>query len=772
MKHNAFFSISRHTLSLLIIAFLTFCNAPTASGQFYYGTTQNYGKERPVYNRFEWNYMRFPSYDVFYYKNGVNNARFVASILPEETKKLDEYFGGTIEVRFQVICFNSLTDLKQSNILGSAEEKYDLSGITQAIGYKIFIYGTGTHEDLRRQVRSALMEVYLNFMVGGGIKKSETIRDIGLADWFTLGLTAYYGTPDITPEMLEMIKDKRSSGRFKNMKMYNNADATTLGYSIWYYLHNRYGAPTAARIVTRSIMDESERDGIKNTLGIPLKQVNRDWAQYFSQIFSDSAFVYTGKRKKMPSIPSDSLLAKTKYQQRIDHFTVDKTGQLMAYVVGEDGMYSVFVKDLASGKKKKIISGGYRIPQNRDASVPLLAFTGKKNQIAVVSEEKGDIFLRIHDIKSHKKVEYRLSQIDKVISLDFAPDGTTCVFSAIKNGYSDLYLYSTKSGALRQLTNDSFDDISPRFYPDGQSILFSSTRVDDTLRNTPRHSVASAHSDLFVYKMNKGNIPLSRLSTTSGVNESYGIPIDASTALYTDDASTELKLRVVKTDSTVSHVDTTVHYRQVITHFTPTQPKKNILSHDVTSYMTYYKNRYALLPMDTTGLTKNVFSPKDKKTEVYKSRLRTPFPVDIYNYKFENQISNRYSTSGIALTGNPYSEDSMAVGDTSVMVKNIDASYYEKFKRMYRRTYFPIDVNATITDDYKNLDYEPFTGGPVSPPSGFGGGVSMVISDKMQDYSFIIGLGTDFSPLWGHSLFANGEFVLGFRNDHCCPIKI
>ena len=52
--------------------------------------------------------------------------------------------------------------------------------------------------------------------------------------------------------------------------------------------------------------------------------------------------------------------------------------------------------------------------------------------------------------------------------------GTQIVFSAIRRGQSDIYLYNVATKATTALTNDIYDNLNPRFSASDSMVLFSS----------------------------------------------------------------------------------------------------------------------------------------------------------------------------------------------------------------------------------------------------------------------------------------------------------
>lgn len=57
--------------------------------------------------------------------------------------------------------------------------------------------------------------------------------------------------------------------------------------------------------------------------------------------------------------------------------------------------------------------------------------------------------------------EIPLDDVSEVYNPSWSPDGTRIVFSALKGGLSDLFVYSMATGALQRLTADAFADLHP-----------------------------------------------------------------------------------------------------------------------------------------------------------------------------------------------------------------------------------------------------------------------------------------------------------------------
>ena len=56
------------------------------------------------------------------------------------------------------------------------------------------------------------------------------------------------------------------------------------------------------------------------------------------------------------------------------------------------------------------------------------------------------------------------------------------MFSALRNGFSDLYVLDLETTAVRPLTTDAYADLQPSWSPDGRTIAFSTDRFSSSMQ--------------------------------------------------------------------------------------------------------------------------------------------------------------------------------------------------------------------------------------------------------------------------------------------------
>ncbi|MCD4651406.1 MAG: BamA/TamA family outer membrane protein, partial [Candidatus Cloacimonetes bacterium] len=72
---------------------------------------------------------------------------------------------------------------------------------------------------------------------------------------------------------------------------------------------------------------------------------------------------------------------------------------------------------------------------------------------------------------------YSFDDLDAIFEIDVSHDGKKIVFSAQQNMQSDLYIFELESETRQQITNDRYNDASPRWSCDDSRIAFTSERT-------------------------------------------------------------------------------------------------------------------------------------------------------------------------------------------------------------------------------------------------------------------------------------------------------
>ena len=220
------------------------------------------------------------------------------------------------------------------------------------------------------------------------------------------------------------------------------------------------------------------------------------------------------------------------------------------------------------------------------------------------------------------------------------------VLSAVKDSYSDIFEY-TVLGSYTQLTNDIFDDLDAKYVPKSNQIIFTSNRP---LNNT--------NSNLFknnfdLYKISSVTKKIIQLTNTKDYNEKQPQPTTKNNYNFLSDENGIYNHFQTIVDSTISHIDTMIHYRYISSTHQLSHFSRNSLEIDFSSKTSLYSllyrrnNNYEFYLGDRKNCT--MFENKSSKT-YFKSintknmnsddntaSLEKEEKIDIYNYRFEDE---------------------------------------------------------------------------------------------------------------------------------------
>ncbi len=725
--------------------------------QFYNGLQQKFGKNRVQYEEFTWKYIRQDNFDVYFYENGRELAYFVQKIADKKIKEYSNFFDFKLNKRIQFLVYNNLSDFRQSNIgLISEENKYNIGGVTKILKNKVFVYFEGDRKKLEEQIASSIVEVFINEMIFGtsftARMASSTL--IALPDWYTKGLISFLSKP-WGADINDKVKNGILSGKYQNFNRLTGEDAVYAGHSIWYYIASRYGKDVIPNILYITKTSKNIDSGFMFVIGTNAKYLSYDWLDYFDKIYN-----YSTKNRELLG-KDDEIKSKNRKPRVFQELKVSNNGNLYAYTSNQEGQYRIKIFNKLTGKTKKILKKEHKLAQITDYSYPLLAWHPSNEILAYLIEAKGSFWLNFYDLTIKKTEKRELFGFDKITSISYSNDGKHMVFSAVRKGQSDIYIYNILSYNTTRLTNDIADDFTPSFTKNDKGILFTSTRNTEEL-NAPDSSVQQ-NTDVFLISLNKYKATnITRITNTANANEYT--PFEQKTHHYiiVSDKNGIKNKYLAKFDSTISFIDTTTHYKYITKDYALSDYAYNLNSFDYNetnkqSGEIFFSNgKYHLYSKNNSKLkTKNISNTYFKNKEIKLKQLRDSIRK-IQKHKADsikkiisqiniNEIKSKSDTNNIniknysfdisleqaKLNGKPYTKtDAENSTDTTT-----SAQKDGKLKPfMYFTNFYINDMVSQIDFSFLSNSYQAFTGSGFYFNPGFNMFFKLGAMDLFENY--------------------------------------
>lgn len=721
--------------------------------QFYNGYDMQFGKNRVQYDDRFWSFMKFKNFDTYYYLGGLELAKYTGIVADKDLNEIEQLFDYSLDGRIQFIIYNKLSDLKQSNIgLETEDQSNNTGGVTRIVGNKVFLYFNGSHEQLRQQIRAGIAQVLIDqIMFGGDVKdRIQNAALLSLPNWYIQGLVTYVSRGwDV--EIDNQVRDGIVSGRFFKFNHLTGSDAVYAGHSIWKYIVDLYSDKSISSLLYMTRVNRNIESGFLYVLGTNMKELSDSWKNAMIGQYADSD---VGR----DSITAKAIIKKPKQRFNYSQFKLSPDARYATYVTNELGKYRVYLYDLEKNKKKKIKKGGFKsYIQQTDVSFPLIAWHPGGKLFATIRERKGKILLGFYTLETKKFEESPLFNFEKVLDFSYSDDGQLLLLSAVQKGQSDIFVYNLRSRTYEQITKDLFDDLHPRFVNKMRGIVFSSNRINDTLDIDKRELPAlQSLNDIFYYDYAGKSKTLKRITATPSVNESQPIPYDQNGFAYLSDDAGIINRYYGKLDSALSYIDTTEHYRMIVTTDLLTNYSRNIQQHDVNrnqnrvGQIIYQKGKQYLyvLPLSSDKTTS-----QNRKT-LFRNEVSTPVnnvvqnttqvvpldtaanvpvitdsnAVNIDNYIFQSDFEDKKKKEEPKIV----TPVEAPVAQTGM---NVDSAYIFPKQRNYETAFNSNYFTSQLDISLLNGTYQAFTGGgAVFYNPGLNGFFKIGISDLMEDY--------------------------------------
>jgi len=486
--------IGRLTCAALLLALGTSGYAQVNAVEF--------GKNRLQYQKFNWKYYQTENFNTYFSQDGLELGKYVAQVAEQELPQLEEFIEYGMQRRANIAVYNSFDEMQQSNI-GLGIDWQNTGGVTKLVNNKMLVYFDGNQQNLRKQIRQGIAGVLVaNVLFGddlGEFAANQTLLD--LPKWLTDGYIDY-AAEEWNTDLDDKLKNALLAGEYKNFYHFAFSNPLIAGHAFWYYIGNKYGKSKTTYLLYLSRIYRNLNSATQKIAKKKFKDVLKDFMDEETQkYFKD----IKGRR----IAPRGQLSVSEEIGKKdFVHFNANPQPRSFAYAAVEfkQGKYSVvYHPDFVS--RKVLLKFGARTQENEiNPNYPLLAWDGKGTRLAVVYNEKGKTRLFVYDIVNRiKTVNQELPMFTQIQDMKYMLDANTLIFSAVKSGQTDIFVYKIDKQTTEQITNDIFDDLDASFvaFPGKTGIIYASNRPSASAENSDTAITPRRYNIFLVDNWNK-----------------------------------------------------------------------------------------------------------------------------------------------------------------------------------------------------------------------------------------------------------------------------
>ena len=441
-----------------------------------------FGKNRVQFKKFKWQFYQTRNFNVFFYQNGQELAKFVAQCAENELPQLEAAAEYSLQRRANIIVYNEFADMQQTNI-GLETDILSTGGTTKLVNNKMVIYFDANHANLKRQIRQGIADVITkNVLFGddlGEVAGNQTLLD--LPKWLTDGYVAYLGE-NWSTDLDDDLKSEILSGNYSKFSTLSFQRPLLAGHAFWFFVEEKYKKENVTYFLYLARIYKNLN---KASVQITKKKFN-DLLKEFMEYQEDKYYKDITRRK---AYPKGNYIEGFDISKRLNYyrFNVNPNKRNNSYVVTQykKGIVRVILNE--DYENKTLLKYGVRTYENEsNPNYPLMAWDPKGTRISVVYVEEGHLKLFVYDIITRIK-QYKIdltTTFDQVQDIKYMLDSRTLLLSAVKNGHTDIFTYNIEKEKAQQITNDVYDDLDPSFvsFPNKTGIIFSSNRPSATAK--------------------------------------------------------------------------------------------------------------------------------------------------------------------------------------------------------------------------------------------------------------------------------------------------
>ena len=431
------------------------------------------GENKIQYRRLDWQVLRGPRVDVYYYPEEADLAPVALAYAEETCDLLQPKFGHTVSIRIPLVIYASHSDFEQTNILPFTPPE-GLLGVTDYLKRRVTLPFRGNMAEFRHTLRHEMVHVYQISLLVDRYDRSPQAAQIAIPLWWTEGLAEFWSAgEDARDEMI--LRDLVLGGRLpqlQDLDFVTGGIVYPLGGRIHRWLANTYGDWRVARFYHELWRYDTFEAAIEGTYGHSLAVLNEQFQaamrqDYYPVIAGRTSLAATGRLLAQPAIkpaysPGDSA-----------------GGDEVVYDAAGRGFVEIQARPVDGGRATTIVESGRTASFENFHAFDSRVDASRRGLLLFSSRFEDRDALMIFDRVGGKLVgRYQFPHLVSILSPVWGPGYTSVIFSGLaESGVSDLYRVWLPEGRLERLTNDIYQDLDPSVSPDGSRVVFASDRT-------------------------------------------------------------------------------------------------------------------------------------------------------------------------------------------------------------------------------------------------------------------------------------------------------
>ncbi len=462
---------------IILSAILTLMIAGSVVAQETY-----FGKNKVQYELFDWSYIQTRHFDIYFYGESYDNAKYAAEVLEEAYDVVAYQLNYQIRVRIPVFLYSARNDFQQTNIIPSLISE-GVGGFTEASKNRVAIYNEGSVEDLKHVLHHELTHAFTYDMLYGNLFTSLLSRRrlFNLPLWFAEGFAEYSSRGGWHYRADMIVRDATINNYLAPLDYIGGGMEYYQGFAMVRFISETYGQEKIGELLAKGKVHLSMNKAIESAIGL-------EPAEFWEKFSLEMKRRYWPEisLRKQPNEIGKALTDHTKDGSAYNAKPVfSPQGDKLAIFSDRSNYPEIYLISAIDGKEiTKLVkaqrSGEIETVYSYYSSV---GFSPDGENIVFVTKSKGKDALFFLRLKSKSVYLKKYFNFNSILSPVWSPDGKKVAFAALDGPWRDIVIYDIDGDSTYSLMRDRFDDMEPSWHPDSKRVFFSSDRPHPESQN-------------------------------------------------------------------------------------------------------------------------------------------------------------------------------------------------------------------------------------------------------------------------------------------------
>jgi Tol biopolymer transport system component len=468
-------------LALLLVGVLALGASPLSA--------QYFGRNKVHYDAFKFSVLKTGHFDVYFYPAEQEAAQAVGRMAERWYARYSRLLNHQLRSRQPVIIYASHPDFEQTNAISGALGE-GTGGVTEVLKRRVVLPLASSLAQTDHVLGHELVHAFQYDMTGEGLGVNFRLPGAArLPLWFIEGMAEYLSIGPVDPNTAMWLRDAAQHHRIPTIrKLYDNAHyfPYRFGQAFWAFIAGRYGDAMVGEILRKAGRAGHAELALQQVTGLKTDSLSKLWRSEIEKSYDPLSSVTSP-----PQTYGRLLVSGDRRGDRRPGLNIapalSPDGDQMVFFSARD-LFSIdlFLADPRTGQVKRRITRTALDPhyQSLEFITSAGAWDAPGRRIALGAVADGRAVLSILDAASGRvEREIPLPGVGEVFNPTWSPDGRYVAFSALADGFTDLFRYDLTDNSLDRLTNDAYADFEPAWSPDGRMIAFVTDRYSTKLDN-------------------------------------------------------------------------------------------------------------------------------------------------------------------------------------------------------------------------------------------------------------------------------------------------